>query len=463
MYCKPLPALGLSLLALALVCASAFAQTVTTTYEFNDRNGRYPQYFMFTQGKDGNVIGTTESGGSVWGRGFVYRQRPGTGTVNVLYDFANPDGSGGYSGVTIARDGNYYGTLAQGGQYNAGSLYRVFPGGVFTSLHAFTGGSDGAQPYAPPIEGSDGNLYGTTTGGGITNSTIYKYTSQGVFSVLYTFPGGVFLTAPLLEWTDGNFYVPIGSEGTYGCGEILKMSKLGQVLSTHSFDCAGNGWGPVGQLIQANDGFIYGATAYGGLYNHGVVYKLDPNSGLETVLHNFGSTPSDGYQPEWSGVSQGSDGNLYGATSHGGDFTCGTLYQVSPSGSYTQLYSFSSTSFGCPYPAAAPFQDTNGKFFGGTFYGGSYGFGTLYTLDMGLPGFVSFIRAQGHVGAIAQILGQGLTGTTSVTFNNVPAHFTVLRDTYMTATVPSGATTGPVVVTTPTGPLTSNTNFRITQ
>ena len=107
-------------------------------------------------------------------------------------------------------------------------------------------------------------------------------------------------------------------------------------------------------------------------------------------------------------------------------------------------------------------QDTNGRFYGTAPYGGAYGFGAIYSLDMGLPPFVTFVQAVGKIGRSAQILGQKLKGTTSVTFNGVPAtSFKVVSDTYVTAVVPTGATTGPVVVTTPTGALTSNVNFRI--
>ena len=114
------------------------------------------------------------------------------------------------------------------------------------------------------------------------------------------------------------------------------------------------------------------------------------------------------------------------------------------------------------FPFAPPTQDTNGKFYGTTYQGGRYGYGTVYSLDMGLGPFVSFVLPAGRVGQQVQILGQGLTGTTSVSFGGVPAtSFNVLRDTYMTAVVPSGAATGPVVVTTPTGSLTSNVSFRV--
>jgi hypothetical protein len=107
-------------------------------------------------------------------------------------------------------------------------------------------------------------------------------------------------------------------------------------------------------------------------------------------------------------------------------------------------------------------QHTSGLLYGPSWMGGTHGDGFLYSVDMGLGPFVTFVHAQGKVGSVAQILGQGLTGASSVTFNGVPtASFAVVSDTYMTAVVPTGATTGPVVVTTPGGTLTSNVNFRV--
>jgi uncharacterized repeat protein (TIGR03803 family) len=443
------------------------AQTVTTTLVFDGTNGDEPQLFNFIQGRDGNIIGTTMSGGPFAGHGFVYREQPATFALNPLYHFTNSDGYGSFGGVTLASDGNYYGTLAYAGTYNYGTLYKVSPSGTSTSLHAFTGGADGAQPYGAPIQGSDGNLYGTTTGaGGTTNATVYRYTPQGVFTVIYTVPLPGRVEAPVLEAPDGSLYVLNISGGDNNLGEVLKLTKEGVVTSRYSFACAGDGGcEPSGQLFEGNDGSLYGTTALGGAYDEGTIYKLDPTLQVETVLHVFGSTPNDGYIA-YAGVAQGSDGKFYGTTTHGGLNTCGTIYQLTPAGGYTQLYDFPIALFGCPYPVGAPLQSTNGTFFGGTWYGSSYGgsYGTLYTLDMGLGPFITFVRAQGKAGTTVQILGQKLTGATSVTFNGVPAtSFRVVKDSYLTAVVPSGASTGRVVVTTPARALTSNRNFRVSQ
>ena len=157
---------------------------------------------------------------------------------------------------------------------------------------------------------------------------------------------------------------------------------------------------------------------------------------------------------------QGTDGNLYGPTQTGGTSGNGTLFQITTTGTYKNLYSFAS-SVGTQ-PSVALMQHTNGLFYG-TASGGADNDGVVYSLDMGLAPFVTFVRPGAKIGQGAQILGQGLNGTTNVTFNGVATTFKVVSDTYLTAIVPAGATTGPVVVTTPTQTLTSNKNFRIRQ
>lgn len=182
-------------------------------------------------------------------------------------------------------------------------------------------------------------------------------------------------------------------------------------------------------------------------------------SGKVSVLYSF-SGGSDGANPG-SGLTQATDGNLYGTTSAKGAYGYGTIFQISLTGQFQSLYSFSAA-IG-ENPGGSPLQHTNGLFYGALQSGSTYGYGAIYSLDMGLGPFVAFVQPVGKVGKTAEILGQGLTGTTSVTFNGVPAtSFAVKSDTYMTAVVPSGATIGRVVVTTPTGTLTSNVNFRIT-
>jgi uncharacterized repeat protein (TIGR03803 family) len=175
-----------------------------------------------------------------------------------------------------------------------------------------------------------------------------------------------------------------------------------------------------------------------------------------------------------AGLIQATDGNFYGTTANGGadladcksDFGidgCGTIFELTPGGTLTTLHSFSSTDGGIPYGGLL--QATNGTFYGTTNQGGDiiegYTCGTLFSLDMGLGPFVSFVRNPAKVGQKFGILGQGLTGTTNVTLNGIPASFTVKSETLIEATVPPGATTGYVTVTTPSGTLTSNVPFHV--
>jgi hypothetical protein len=152
----------------------------------------------------------------------------------------------------------------------------------------------------------------------------------------------------------------------------------------------------------------------------------------------------------------------------------GTLYKITPSGTFTTLYKFCAQAK-CKdgsNPYATLFQATNGTFYGTTLYGGTNssacpaGFsrgpcGTVFSLSTGLSAFVSLPLDSGQVGGVGGILGQGFTGTTGVFLNGTPATFTVVSDTFIEATVPAGATSGFVTVTTPSGTLTSNVPFQV--
>jgi uncharacterized repeat protein (TIGR03803 family) len=380
------------------------------------------------------------------------------GAGGQLVAFNVTDGIDAVAPVTLATDGNYYGTTAFGGSAGLGVLFKVTTAGSLTVLHSFAGGADGSFPDAAPIEASDGNLYGTTHG---DPATIYKYTRSGVFSTIYQADDahGQPIVAPLLQAADGNFYGVGQAGGTNKCGTIFKITREGHVLQTYSFTCGKGGSSPSASLIQASDGNFYGTTASGGTAALGTVFKMN-QSGAVSILYSFQGTP-DGDIPA-APLVEGTDGNLYGTSELGGTNNIGTLFQISPGGAYKQLYSFQSGTG--QFPAATLLQHTSGAFYGTAVQGGANNFGAVFKLDMGLGPFVAFVRPTGKVGQTAQILGQGLTGSTSVTFNGVPASsFSVVSDTYMTAVVPSGASTGPVVVTTPSGPLTSNVSFRISQ
>jgi uncharacterized repeat protein (TIGR03803 family) len=435
------------------------AQTVTTVVNFNGANGAYPYDVTLVQGRDGRLYGTTANGGAN-GLGAVIRINLSDNNSVVLHSFSGTDGSGPGGGLTLASNGYYYGTAGNGGSSNLGVLYSITSAGTYTVLHNFGGGSDGLNPYAPPIQASDGNFYGTTAG--IPNSnnpaTMYKYTSSGVYSVIYTFDSSISGVGVygLTQGADGLLYGAAYWGGADNCGTIVKLTTAGILKETHSFNCASGGGHPIIAPILASDDNLYGTTQADGEYSGGILYEISNVFGVND-RYNFDPSLGNGGAPD-AGLVQGSDGNLYGVTSQGGG-GWGVIYNWNLDGTYDEL-----SPMGNGFFVASLMQNTNGLFYGVSELGGSkLNYGYVYSFNNGLGPFVTFVKSQGKVGSTAQILGQGLTGTTSVTFNGIAAtSFAVVSDTYMTAVAPSGATTGPVVVTTPSGTLTSNVSFRIT-
>lgn len=449
----------------ALLCAAALAQaqTVTTIYNFagNGISGATPWYVTLVQGTNGNLYGTTYNGGkNLFGTVFNVTT---SGSEKLLYTFkgGTTDGANPTGGLTLGTDGNFYGTTQQGGTKGGGTVFKITPTGALTILHNFNTFIDGAFPWGAPILASDGNFYGTTSGGGINgHGIVYKITSSGTLTEVYKFDvtHGFSPIAPPTQGTDGFLYIPVSEGGTSYCGTILKISTSGVINNTYDFPCGSGGSFPIGPLVQASNGNFYSTTQDGGTNGEGTIYQVTPGLAV-TVLHSFGATFGDGTFPG-AGLLLATDGNYYGSTSDGGANGDGTLFNITTSGTYTGLYSFNNTAnLTQTSPLAPPVQATNGILYGVTEFGGASNDGTVYSLDMGLAPFVNTALFTGKVGNTVTILGTHLKGTTEVTFNGSAANFTVLSDTHLIATVPAGATTGPIQVTTPLAILQSRKNF----
>lgn len=465
-----------TLVLLAAAAGSAHAQTFSVVYNFGSQlNDPYSPFYsgIIAQGRDGNLYGTAP-GGAINGAGAVFNLTS-AGTLKVLYSFDASNGWYPYSGLTLGTDGNFYGTTVQGGASGDGIVFKITPGGTLTVLYNFTNGSDGAQPYAPPVQGIDGNFYGTTLGNLSTSfGTIYKITSAGTLTPLYKFDltHGFAPNAPLVQGTNGNFYGTTEYGGPNEQGVVFKITTAGKLAVLHFFDNT-HGEYPVSPLVQGSDGNFYGTATNGGTKGFGVVFKMTPSGGF-TVLHNMNGT-TDGYAP-FAGLVQATDGNFYGANIYGGAASsgcpsgCGTIFKVTKTGVFSVLYNFDLTTGEFPYTTML--QHTNGILYGTAQSGGTGNVdpacgaggscGVVYSLTIGAAPFVSLISASAKVGKTVEILGQGFTGTTAVSFDGIAASFKVASDTYLTAAVPTGAKTGPVTVTTPGGTLTSNKTFRVT-
>ena len=349
-------------LALCLLWAPVVlqAQTFTTLASFN-ATAASPSWLI--QGADGNFYGIAFGG--VFGNAAIFKLTP-TGALTPLYTFIS--GPAFYATSLIqTSSGNFYGTTyADGpGVGVMGTIFTMTPLGVLTTLHNFQG-LDGFTATGI-IQGADGNFYGATGMGGSDYSsssdgfgTIFKMTPDGTLTTLYSFTGtddGGYPQASPVQGTDGNFYgtTEEGGTGVCRCGAIFKITPQGVLTTLHSF-LGTDGANPRASLIEGTDGNFYGTTQVGGSGvcqylsggtskdGCGTIFKITPE-GFFTSLYSFDVNP--GANPQ-NGLLQGSDGNFYGTTEYGGighcptgAYTgCGTIFKMTPQGSLTTLYSF---------------------------------------------------------------------------------------------------------------------------
>lgn len=484
------------LLLCAVTAIAAPAQTFTTLFSFNYSDGDGPTAPL-SQGTDGNLYGDTSAGGAN-SNGVVFKFSGIHGQI-PLYNFcgrpACTDGTEPIGGLLPTTNGYFYGTTNSGGADHYGTVFKITSGGELTIVHSFRL-NDGSNPQASLIQATDGAFYGTTLVGGSNLllcppfqgcGTVFRMTADGTVKTVHSFHGsdGAEPEGPVIQASDGNLYGTTTQGGTssncgnsLGCGTVFTINSHGVLTTLYNFcvqmNCT-DGNLPVAGLVQASDGNFYGTTVQGGtdyadcMGGCGTVFRITP-TGTLSILHSFNLT--DGAFP-YGGLIQATDGNLYGTATLGGDLSChendspgcGTIFGITLAGAFTTLHNFELTDGASP--GAGLLQATDGSLYGlaggGGVYCNQYGCGTLFRLSMGLGPFISFVRASGKVGQTGPILGQGFRGTTSVMVNGVAANFTVVSDTYIKATVPPGATTGFVTVTTPRGVLTSNVPFRVIQ
>jgi len=458
-------------LVLILVLAAAGtlrAQTYTVLYTYpgTDRNNSgvlAPQ--IMSQGRDGNLYSTIATNG-IENAGTVY-QMTTSGQYTALYNFCVQtkcaDGAYPQGGVVLGYDGNFYGTTQGGGTGGAGTAFRLTPSGTLTNLWSFGNQTDDSVPNYTLLPGQDGNLYGVSIGQyNGQYGAFFRITPADKFSVLldFNFTDGAVPNLPT-QGTDGNFYGTAELGGSSNLGVIYKITPTGKITVLHNFaGYPSDGGSPVGILVQGSDGSFYGATYRGGTKNQGTIFKISP-SGKYTLLYSFNDTSgNDGIQP-LAGLTRGSDGSFYGAASSGGTKNAGAIFKVTPAGQESVLLNFCDPTCNGFSPQTPLVQHTTGAFYGNT-TGNSLGGSVFYRLDLGLPPFVNMVNWEGKVGGTVEILGQGFTSASKVTFNGVPATFTAISDTFLTATIPAGATTGLVSVKEPGGTLKSTSKFLVT-
>ena len=421
-------------------------------------------YGSLIQGNDGGLYGTTGFGGAN-GAGTIFKisQR---GTLTTLHTFCAQsgctDGAVPYAGLLQTQNGNFYGTTYEGGSaLGYGTVFELGSNGLFSILRPFcseTNCADGLWPAEPLIQASNRDLYG------VAFSELYQLTPAGVFSNPPVATG----IKQMIQATDGNFYgVGTGSTHLYA---IIEVTKAGQLLTLYSF-CQVKGC-PDGTeptaLMQAADGTFYGATSSGGTYDAGTVFQFNSVTGQFRTVYSFCSqfNCADGAVP-YAGLIQGTDGNFYGTASGGGTAGAGTVFQITPGGQLTTLHVFCLQGGACSDgadPLGALVQATDGNFYGTTYGSQSQcpkNCGTVFQISTGLRPFVRANPGFAQVGRVVNILGNNLASTTGVSFNGVQAAYRVMSNTYIEAQVPSGATTGMIQVMTTGGTLSSDVAFQV--
>jgi uncharacterized repeat protein (TIGR03803 family) len=498
------------IVVLLLFCLAATATMSAQKYKsLNETEG---SDWPLVQGFDGNLYGVSGSGTGTYGDGgSVFRITP-AGKLTTIYTFCSQKGCAdgqGPNGIILGTDGNFYGTTGFGGANSnidcsgeqvatCGTVFKITPAGKLTTMYSFCAQSncdDGSLPGSLLVQGTDGNLYGTTRYGGsgagcpqnlfgpLGCGVIFKISLSAKFGVFHNF-----CTSTVGTCYDGTYpwWLTLGKNGNlygttnwggsgagssdgcdgHGCGIFYTISYGGALTTLYNFCVATgcpDGSGASSGVTLASNGNFFGTTGGGGANDFGTVFTITP-AGVLTTLYSFCAQTNcpDGAYPTAPPI-QATDGNFYGSTgSYGANGTGGTLYQMQPSGKLKTFYSFC-IDINCDDGTGPSqfFQATNGTLYGTASGGGTTAGGTIFAVTPALTAFVQPVPFIGAVGSKVTILGSSLSSTIAVYFSGTSAEFTVVSNTEVTVTVPTGATSGKITVATSAGTLSSNVVFEV--
>lgn len=343
----------------------------------------------------GNLYGTG-AGGNGAGVGTVFKV-DASGNETILLNFT---GNGQQSAFTPVgslvsdSDGNLYGTTLHGGSYSYGTVFQLLSNGQASDLHSFGGWvtGDGASPFSGLVRDGGGNLYGVTPNGGAGSfcvttgggcGTLYEVQADGEETVLYQF--GTFAEDAAIPVSGlllvGTTLYGTGGGGASGYGVVFSFDLASGTESViYNFVGGTDGKYPTGTLVQDGPGNLYGVTQNGGSqFDAGTVFKLNPSTGVESVVYSFQLSAADGGGPT-AGPVLDSGGNLYGTTHNAGAHDCGTAYKLSPTGLLTTLYAFNCSTDGSVSNGTLV-MDTKGNLYGTISSGGANGFGSVFKLS----------------------------------------------------------------------------------
>jgi uncharacterized repeat protein (TIGR03803 family) len=390
-------------------------------------NGLHP-YGNLIQATNGYLYAMTYQGGTN-SAGIIYKYNLTTSLYTKIFEFdwistgLNPLGS-----LFQASDGNLYGVNGNGATSNVGALFRFDPvTETYLKIYSFSStpsipGLNGSNPYGALIQATDGKLYGMATYGGVSSKGVLFRVDPptSAYTKMVEFSGtanGSHPSGSLLEASDGNFYGMTSTGGVNGLGVLFQFNPVTSVYTKLlDFDGVAKGSNPYGSLMQAANGNLYGMTSAGGTNSLGVLFQFDPVTSVYTKLLDFDGA-AKGSNPIGS-LMQATDGNLYGMTSEGGVNALGVLFQFNPATAvYTKLLDFAGTTNGST-PAGGLTQASNGNLYGLTSEGGANALGVLFQYDLTTSSYTSLLDFDGvakgsnPVSTLKQALDGNLYGVT---------------------------------------------------
>ncbi len=355
----------------------ARGQGLTTIASFNGTNG-FQIYGGVTVDADGDLFGTSEYGGAN-NKGTVWEIAKGSSTITTLASFGGSNGAYPFVGVTIDANGDLFGTTYGGGAANKGTVWEITKGsGTITTLASFDV-TNGANPVSGVSLDGNGNLYGVASGGGANGlGTAWEIAKgSGTITTLASF-NGTNGSGPLSVSLDanGNLYGVTGDGGASSLGTAWEIAKgSGTITTLASFNSA-NGNGPGSSIALDAQGDLFGTAVNGGANSRGTVWEIVQGSNSITTLASFNGT--DGAAP--FGVSLGANGNLFGTTADGGAYGDGTVWELAQGSSAIATLGTFNGANGLQ-PLAGVALGANGDLFGTTAYGGTYNSGTVWEIQ----------------------------------------------------------------------------------
>jgi uncharacterized repeat protein (TIGR03803 family) len=425
------------------------AGVFSVIYNMNKATDGGDSYSSLTEGKDGDLYGATYAGGSN-GYGTIFKITT-AGVLTVLKNLnGTSDGGNTQSDLIQASDNNFYGTCYNGGSVGYGTIFKITTNGTYTVIKNLSYSSDGANPASSLMQNSDGNFYGITKIGGSNGAgTIYKLTQAGIYSVIHHLNAatdGNTSSSGLINGFDNDLYALCSFGGANNMGTVFKVSTTGSLMVLNNFNGAVFGNIPYSTFIKGKDSAYYATTSAGGAYNFGTIIKIC--GGTTTVLHSFDKTTEGGY-PKGK-LLLANDGNFYGMTSNGGAKNGGTIFKFTPSGNYSVLYTFNSTTDG-GYPFGGLIQAADGFLYGMTTTGGTNVNGTIFKINLSGKDFSvlhHFLNATDGTSPTGDLLQAndgnfyGMTSTNAKIFKLTPGGVFTIIHSFISSTegyIPMGS------------------------